>query len=47
MNWFAIGAGSSLTWIDAEHELVCVLRWIDPARSNDCIACIMAAIESR
>ncbi|MCW5628637.1 MAG: serine hydrolase [Rhodoferax sp.] len=46
-SWFAIGAGSSLTWIDAEHELVCVLRWIDPARSNDCIACIMAAIESR
>lgn len=43
-SWFAIGAGSSLTWIDAEHDLVCVLRWIDSARSNECIARVMAAI---
>ena len=44
-SWFAIGAGSSLTWIDAQQELVCVLRWIDPARTNDCIERIMAAIQ--
>ena len=44
-SWFAIGAGSSLTWIDAELELVCVLRWIDSARTNDFIARIMAAIQ--
>ncbi len=43
-SWFAIGAGSSLTWIDAEHQLVCVLRWIDSARANECIARIMAAM---
>ncbi len=45
-SWFAIGAGSSLTWIDPAIELVCVLRWIDPARSNDCIAQVMAAIDA-
>jgi CubicO group peptidase (beta-lactamase class C family) len=43
-SWFAIGAGSSLTWIDAEQQLVCVLRWIDSAKANECIARIMAAI---
>ena len=46
-SWFAIGAGSSLTWIDAEHQLVCVLRWIDSARANECIARIQAAINDR
>ncbi|MFZ9252261.1 MAG: serine hydrolase domain-containing protein, partial [Hylemonella sp.] len=43
-SWFAIGAGSSITWIDAELQLVCVLRWIDAAKTNDCIAQVMAAI---
>lgn len=43
-SWFAIGAGSSITWIDAELQLVCVLRWIDAAKTNDCIARVMAAI---
>jgi CubicO group peptidase (beta-lactamase class C family) len=43
-SWFAIGAGSSLTWIDADHQLVCVLRWIVAAKTNECIAHIMAAI---
>ena len=45
-SWFAIGAGSSITWIDASHQLVCVLRWIDAARTDECIARIMAALPS-
>jgi CubicO group peptidase (beta-lactamase class C family) len=43
-SWFAIGAGSSITWIDASLQLVCVLRWIDAARTDECIARIMAAL---
>ena len=43
-SWFALGAGSSLTWIDSGHQLVCVLRWIDAEKTNDCIAHVMAAI---
>jgi CubicO group peptidase (beta-lactamase class C family) len=27
--WAARGAGSSLVWIDPEHDLVAVVRWID------------------
>ena len=45
-SWFAIGAGSSITWIDASHQLVCVLRWIDAARTDECVARIMAALPS-
>jgi len=45
-SWFAIGAGSSLTWIDAELQLVCVLRWIDSARADECIARVMGALTS-
>lgn len=43
-SWFAIGAGSSITWVDASHELVCVLRWIDAAKTDECIGHIMAAL---
>lgn len=45
-SWFAIGAGSSLTWIDPAIDLVCVLRWIDSARTNDCIDRIMVALSA-
>ena len=45
-SWFAIGAGSSLTWVDSDLQLVCVLRWIDAEKTNECIAQVMAAIAS-
>jgi len=43
-SWFALGAGSSLTWIDQALQLVVVLRWIDAAKTNDCIDAIMRAL---
>ena len=43
-SWFAIGAGSSITWVDPELQLVCIMRWIDTAKTNDCIGQIMRAI---
>ena len=42
-SYFAVGAGGNFTWIDPEHDLVAVLRWIDPAALNDWIALVMAA----
>ena len=39
------GAGGNLTWIDPEHDIVAVLRWIDPAPSITFIRLIMQAIE--
>ncbi len=43
-SWFAIGAGSSITWVDPKLELVCILRWIEADKTNDCIARILGAL---
>jgi CubicO group peptidase (beta-lactamase class C family) len=43
-SYFAIGAGGNVTWIDPDHDIVAVLRWIDPAALNDWIAHVLAAL---
>ena len=43
-SFFAAGAGGNFTWVDPEHDLVAVLRWIDPAALNDWIAQVLAAL---
>lgn len=43
-SWFAIGAGSSIMWVDAGLELVVVARWIDGARANEFVSRVMDAI---
>ena len=43
-SWFALGAGSSITWVDPKLKLVCIMRWIDAPKTNDCIAHIMRAL---
>jgi len=45
-SFFAIGAGGNVTWIDPAHDLVAVLRWIDPAALNDWIARVLAALHA-
>lgn len=39
---FALGAGSSVVWIDRSRGLVAVLRWIDAAQTDRCLAAILA-----
>lgn len=41
---FALGAGSSVVWIDPGLELVVVLRWIEATQTNACLAAILAAL---
>lgn len=41
---FALGAGTNLIWVDREHDLVTVLRWIDGAAINGFIGRVMAAM---
>jgi len=41
---FALGAGSSVVWIDPSLELVVVLRWIEAAHTNACLAAILAGL---
>jgi CubicO group peptidase (beta-lactamase class C family) len=40
---FALGAGTNLIWIDPDHDLVIVLRWIDKAAVSGFIDRLMAA----
>ena len=44
-SWFAIGAGSSITWVDPVLELVCIMRLIDAAKTKDCIAQVMQSLK--
>jgi CubicO group peptidase (beta-lactamase class C family) len=41
---FALGAGSNVVWIDPEHDLVVVVRWIDAGAMDGFIARVLAAI---
>jgi CubicO group peptidase (beta-lactamase class C family) len=43
-SYFAIGAGGNVTWIDPDHGLVAVLRWIDMAVLDRWIGLVMAAL---
>ena len=40
---YAMGAGSNMIWIDPEHDLVAVLRWIDKSACSDFFARLTAA----
>jgi len=44
---FALGAGSSLVCIDQSLGLVVVLRWIEAAHTDHCLAQILAALPDR
>ena len=41
---YATGAGNNMIWIDPEHDLVAVLRWIDKAAVSGFMARLMAAM---
>lgn len=41
---FAIGAGSNIIWVDAELDLVMVMRWIDGQAVDDVIGGVMRAL---
>lgn len=42
--FYASGAGSNIVWIDPEHDLVAVLRWINKAAVGDFLARLTAAV---
>lgn len=43
-SFFALGAGSSLVWIDPAHDLVSVIRWIDQAQIDGFLGRVTAAL---
>ena len=42
---FAVGAGSSIVWIDPQREAVTVTRWIDGAQADGLFARVGAALD--
>jgi CubicO group peptidase (beta-lactamase class C family) len=43
-SFFATGAGGNITWIDPEHDLVAVMRWMDPTAVDGFIRLVMRGI---
>jgi CubicO group peptidase (beta-lactamase class C family) len=44
-SFFASGAGGNLTWVDPEHDLVAVMRWLDPTAIDTFIRLIIEALQ--
>jgi CubicO group peptidase (beta-lactamase class C family) len=45
-SYYALGWGSHIVWIDPDHELVTVLRWIDRKQAPGFVERLLAAITS-
>ena len=45
-SYAARGAGSNLIWIDPEHDLVAVVRWIDKPSMDGFIQLVLEAVEA-
>jgi CubicO group peptidase (beta-lactamase class C family) len=43
---FAIGAGSSITWIDSERQMVVVIRWIHPDHADAFFRAVGEAVDA-
>ena len=46
-SYFAIGAGSSFTWIEPERRMVLVVRWIDADHADEFFGRVLQAIDER
>jgi CubicO group peptidase (beta-lactamase class C family) len=45
-SYFAVGAGSSFTWIEPEHNMVTVVRWLDSAHADEFFGKVLAAVDA-
>ena len=45
-SYFAVGAGSSFTWIEPERKMVVVVRWLNPAHADEFFGKVLAAVDS-
>ena len=44
-SYFAIGAGSSFSWIEPERRMVLVVRWIDQNYANEFFGRVLQALD--
>ncbi len=43
-SFYALGAGRNLIWVDPDHDLVVVVRWIDPDSCDEFMKRVLAAL---
>ena len=43
-SYFALGWGRNAIWVDPEHDLVAVVRWIDPAALDGFVKRVLSAV---
>jgi hypothetical protein len=43
-SWFMFGAGGNAVWIDPDHEMVVVWRWLDGAHANEFVRRVAAEL---
>lgn len=43
-SFFALGARDNVVWVDPEHEIVAVVRWIAPGATDGFIQRVLAAV---
>ena len=44
-NYYHSGAGANRVWVDPEHDMVIVLRWVAPEHFNGFVDRVMAAVK--
>ncbi len=45
-SFFALGSGGNVIWVDPNHDLVVVARWLDFARLDAFAKLVLASIRS-
>jgi CubicO group peptidase (beta-lactamase class C family) len=45
-SYFAMGAGSSFTWVEPDKRLVVVVRWLNPVHADEFFGHVSQAVES-
>jgi len=45
-SYFAMGAGSSFTWMDPDRQIVVVVRWLNPVHADEFFGRVTRAVES-
>jgi CubicO group peptidase (beta-lactamase class C family) len=44
-SYFAIGAGSSFTWIEPERKMAVVVRWLNSAHADEFFGLVLKAVD--
>ncbi|HUG59960.1 MAG TPA: serine hydrolase, partial [Candidimonas sp.] len=45
-SYFAVGAGSSFTWVEPERRMVVVVRWLNSTHADALFGKILTAVDT-